>query len=576
MNRPVSKDLHPRSRADIIAQLQRRLVQDDLLPRDEVEAMVQRASWLQEPFERVLVRDGRVEEAAVLEILAEITGQQVVKLSRIALDPAPAERVPARMAVHYHVMPLSATPGEIVLACDRVHDVADEDRIRMLLGTSIRWVFCSAHEISETINQFYGVGIKAFLNVHAPEEKARNGPRVLAETAAVNPDISAFVQEVIQDAIRIGATDIHFEPFEHRLRLRYRIDGVLHDIPMPAGIERFQRAVTSSTKVMAQLNIAEHRLPQDGRLTMNLGDETFDLRVSVLPSRHGETVNLRILNRTATFLDLDQIALRDDQRLLVEELIRLPHGILLFTGPTGSGKTTSLYAALARLNDAERKIITIEDPVEYQIDGITQLQVHGDIGFTFATGLRSVLRHDPDVVLIGEIRDHETADIAINASLTGHLVLSTLHTNDSASAVTRLIDIGIEPYLVASSVEGMVAQRLVRRVCPSCREPIDIDDALREELRRADPERAAGARVYRGRGCPDCRFTGYAGRLAIFEILVMTDAIRALAVARAASGEMMRAGTEQGLVTLRESGWSCVLDGLTTVEDVLRVTPRPK
>lgn len=569
-------DARPRSRSDVIERLQHLLIERGILRQDQMEALNQRASWLEEPFERLLVRDGLVEESVVLNLLADITGLAVVNLSQVELDTVGVERVPARMVVRYHIMPLNVHGDEILIACDRVHDIGEEDRIRMLLGSAIRWVYCTEHEISETINQFYGVGIRAFLNVHPPEEKSRNGHRTLAEATAVNPDISAFVREVIQDAIRIGATDIHFEPFEDRLRLRYRIDGVLHDIPMPSGIESFRRAVTSSTKVMAQLNIAEHRLPQDGRFTMNLDDDAFDLRVSVLPSQHGETVNLRILNRTATFLDLDQIALRNDQRSLVEELIGLPHGILLFTGPTGSGKTTSLYAALARLNDTERKIITIEDPIEYQIDGITQMQVHTDIGFTFATGLRSVLRHDPDVVLIGEIRDHETADIAINASLTGHLVLSTLHTNDSASAVTRLLDIGIEPYLVASSVQGMVAQRLVRQVCASCREPISVDGPLREEMLQADPERAATAALYRGRGCPDCRFTGYAGRRAIFEILVMTDAIRALVVARAASSEMLRVGAEQGLVTLRESGWSCVLDGETTVEDVLRVTPRPR
>lgn len=576
MSNPVDGTTGTRSRPDVVERLQQRLADDHVLPRDQLEALVQRASWLQEPLERVLVKDGVIDETTMLGYLARITGLEVVKLSQAKLDASASGRMPARMAVHYHVIPLAASEDEIVLACDRVHGIDDEDRIRMLLGTAVRWVLCSTHEISETIYQFYGVGIRAFLNAHLAEEGTRHGQRSSADAVVVNPDISAFVREVIQDAIRIGATDIHFEPFEHRLRLRYRIDGVLHDIPLPAGIEQFRRAVSSSTKVMAQLNIAEHRLPQDGRLTMTLDDDAFDLRVSVLPSHHGETVNLRILNRTATFLDLDQITLREDQRALLEELIALPHGILLFTGPTGSGKTTSLYAALARLNDTERKIITIEDPVEYQIDGITQMQVNSDIGFTFATGLRSVLRHDPDVVLIGEIRDHETADIAINASLTGHLVLSTLHTNDSASAVTRLLDIGIEPYLVASSVEGMVAQRLVRRVCRSCRERITVDDALREELCRVDPARGPDAVLYRGSGCPDCRFTGYAGRLAVFEILAMTDAIRALVVSRSASSEMLRVGAEQGLVSLRESGWSCVLDGETTVEDVLRVTPKSR
>jgi type II secretory ATPase GspE/PulE/Tfp pilus assembly ATPase PilB-like protein len=332
----------------------------------------------------------------------------------------------------------------------------------------------------------------------------------------------------------------------------------------------------SSLKIMPALNIAERRLPQDGRIEWKAGQESFDLRVSVLPTRHGEAVNLRILNRRSTFMRLTDLGFRPDQYEIIQDLAGQPYGMVLFTGPTGSGKTTSLYAALAHLNDAERKIITIEDPVEYQMAGITQLQVQPSIGFTFAAGLRSILRHDPDVVLIGEIRDGETAGIAVSAALTGHLVFSTLHTNDSAASLTRLVDMGIEPYLVASSVHGIVAQRLVRRLCPQCAEPEPLAGRMREELDALQPGGADSGRIRRGRGCPHCRFTGYSGRRPIFEIIEMNDELRAMVVDRASSAVLMRHAVSRGLVTLRRAAWDLVLKGETSVEELLRVTRRTR
>jgi type II secretory ATPase GspE/PulE/Tfp pilus assembly ATPase PilB-like protein len=346
-------------------------------------------------------------------------------------------------------------------------------------------------------------------------------------------------------------------------------------IPMPQGVERLQKAIISSIKVTAQLNIAEKRLPQDGRFGMSVNGQDLDIRVSVLPSQHGEAANMRILNRREIFLKMGDLGLRDFQLAMLEEFVALPHGIILFTGATGSGKTTSLYASLSRINNEDLKIITVEDPVEYQLAGVTQMQVHPEIDFTFANGLRSILRHDPDVVLIGEIRDSETARIATSAALTGHLVFSTLHTNDAPSAITRLVDMGIEPYLVSSSLEGVIGQQLLRRVCPTCRKPVDVDPRVADEIRQGLPGAPADLHFYQGTGCPDCRFTGFSGRKGVFEVLAMDDDIRALTVERTSSATIMHRAVENGLVTLRQSAWMLVVDGMTSVDEVLRVTPKP-
>jgi type II secretory ATPase GspE/PulE/Tfp pilus assembly ATPase PilB-like protein len=383
-----------------------------------------------------------------------------------------------------------------------------------------------------------------------------------------------FVNQIISEAIRRNATDIHLEPFESHLRLRYRIDGIMQEIPLPKGIQKFRKAVASCVKIMAELDIAERRKPHDGRIKVRSGNEEFDLRVSILPTRYGETVNMRILNRSAMFIDLQHLGLGEDQRPVIEALSSLPHGVILITGPTGSGKTTTLYATLSRLNTQAVKIITVEDPIEYQMEGINQIQVHPKIDLTFATILRSILRHDPDIILIGEIRDSDTADIAVRASLTGHLVFSTLHTNDAPSAITRLSDMGIEPYLVSSCLEGVIAQRLVRRICPVCKERMEPDDSVLEELRQTLPGVVEGAAFYKGRGCPECSFTGYHGRLAIFEIMVINDALRAMIVKQRPSNEIRHQAEADGFVTLRKDAWKRALRGDTSIEEVMRVTRR--
>jgi len=555
-----------RSLAEIRARLARALVDEGRITTAALQDLQQRAAWRKEPLEQALIREESLTEEELLLHFSRLTQIPMLKGRRLEIDEKAVEAVPPRAVVRYRIMPLYFEGTAVVLATDHLRDPDEESELRVILGRPVTWMLCTAREVTEFITHFYGIGIETFLDLQESESTGRRSGT--EET----PGIPALVDEIIRDAINTNATDIHVEPEEGTLRVRYRIDGVLYPARLPRGIEKYQRALISSIKVMAQLDISERRLPQDGRFEKELDDQTFDVRVSVLPVRHGETIELRLLNRSTTFLRMDELDLAHPQREQLVNLIRQPYGLVLFTGPTGSGKTTSLYAGLAEVNDASRKIITIEDPVEYRIPGITQLQTQSQIGFTFAHGLRSVLRHDPDIILVGEIRDDETADIAVSAALTGHLVLSTLHTNDSAGAATRLVDMGIAPYLVASSLQGVIAQRLIRRTCRHCREAVPVDPTYEPEIRATLPDHTAPLQMWMGRGCPYCRFTGYQGRRAIYEILELTDEIRSLVVERASSSVLMRRATEQGLTSLRKAGWVLVLSGETTLEELLRVT----
>ena len=372
---------------------------------------------------------------------------------------------------------------------------------------------------------------------------------------------------LIQQAVEDRATDIHVEPFGTWSRVRQRVDGLLYEMPIPPDLVRVHSMIVSRIKVMAKLNIAEKRLPQDGRITVRVREEELDLRISVLPTAFGEAMDIRLLPSRMLY-SLEELGLAPDHLRLLAELLERPHGIVFVTGPTGSGKTTTLYACLVKLNDAYRNILTIEDPVEYHLPGITQLQIHPKIGLSFAQGLRSMLRHDPDIMMVGEIRDPETAEITIRSALTGHLVFSTLHTNDAAGGVARLLDMGVEPYLVASSVLGFIAQRLVRVICDSCRESVKPAGQLAEQFGGCDLPEA----ISRGRGCPSCKGTGYRGRTAIYEFLTVDGTIQDLILRRAASGEITRAAQRAGMRTRRQDGWRKVLQGVTTPEEVLRVT----
>ncbi len=550
-----------RAREAVLQRLGTALIDEGRVERGAWEALLQRMRREGGTLEALLIEAAVLTEDDLLERLAGIMGLPTLCAGAAVIEPEAVARVPDRVAVHHQVMPVRMAGAAVVLATAHAPDVREEDKLRLVLGCPVDWVLCRAGDIAAFIRQYYGVGIEALAGL-----EQKNGR---SEDAG---NISEFVQLVIADAVRSNASDVHIEPGLDSLRLRYRIDGMLYPIPLPRAIPHYQRAIASSIKVLAQLNIADRRLPQDGRFAVTVAGETLDIRVSVLPSYHGEAVNLRILNRRTTFLGLSELGLRAPQLTVLEDLISQPNGVILFVGATGSGKTTSLYAALDRLNQPDRKIVTVEDPVEYQIGGILQMQAHPDIGFTFAAGLRSILRHDPDVILIGEIRDRETADTAVAAALTGHLVFSTLHTNDAASTVTRLMDMGVEPYLIASSLKGIVAQRLVRRVCAVCQEPAPAERCILSDIRIACPDAPEQPILVRGRGCPACRFTGYSGRKAIFEILVLSDALRSMIVERVVSGRLMARAVEEGMLTLRQSGWYCALDGITTVDDVLRVT----
>ncbi|HVV01681.1 MAG TPA: ATPase, T2SS/T4P/T4SS family, partial [Verrucomicrobiae bacterium] len=427
-------------------------------------------------------------------------------------------------------------------------------------------------EIEKALKKYYGVGAETLgeldqdtaMDLELPNEKE------ITESDQ-EASVIKFVNQVIWEAYKDRATDIHFEPAEDELRIRYRIDGILHQTPMPPQLKRFQAALISRIKVMSGMNISEKRLPQDGRINVRIKGEEIDIRVSTVPTVYGESVSLRLLTRGKIFLSLDKLGFAPLEEQAIREIIIKPHGIFLVTGPTGSGKSTSLYAFLSTINSVHKRIITIEEPVEYELKGINQIAVRPEIGLTFAMGLRHILRQDPNVIMVGEIRDMETAEIAIRAALTGHLVFSTLHTNDAPSAFTRLIDMGIEPFLVASSVEAVMAQRLVRTICPHCKQEQKVEtDYLRRIGFPADE--IGSAKFYRGVGCEECRQLGYQGRMGIYELLILNESLRPLILGRAAASTIAAKAMEQGMRTLRTDGWNKVKAGQTTIEEVLRVT----
>lgn len=486
------------------------------------------------------------------------------------------QQFPARILLQHHLVPLREENGSVLVATGDLFDTAGLDELRLATGRDVRALVCPRNEIDRCIKRLLGVGadtLQSLANTNDINvvETNGNGPDEGMDltVAAEDASIIRFVNQVLAEALELRATDVHVEPFENQLRVRYRIDGVLQEANIPTDVRRYQAAIVSRLKILSHLDIAEKRLPQDGRIRVKVADRQIDLRVSVIPMIHGEAVVLRILDRGDTLMGLEHLGMAHRDNDLFTRILELPHGIVLVTGPTGSGKTTTLYAALSRINEVDRKIITIEDPVEYQLRGINQIQVSHKTGLTFVAGLRAILRHDPDVVLVGEIRDRETAEIAVQASLTGHLVFSTLHTNDAPSASTRLIDMGVEPYLVASSLEMVVAQRLVRLICPHCREPYSTEDlsALRKEYGAVVPDI-----VYRGRGCRACMGTGYRGRQGVFEMMAITEEIRALIMERASAGRMRRVAMQQGMNGLRDDGWRLVREGRTTIEEIVRNT----
>ena len=496
----------------------------------------------------------------------ETTGKLVPKEDALSL-------VQARLAARYGVVPLRVEGNDLVVAMEHPEDLEVLDELSLAIGRPVRGERASRVSIAEAIKEHYGVGAATLetLATNRGIETVADQQEASIDADSTDASIINFVNQLIVDGYQSRATDIHFEPFEKKLRVRYRIDGLLFDIPVPESIRHFRESIASRIKIMANLDIAEKRLPQDGRIRIRIGNRDFDLRVSVIPIAHGESINVRILQRSNVLMGLESIGFGERDLAIFQQLLKKPHGIILLTGPTGSGKTTTLYACLNQINSTDRKIITVEDPVEYQIEGICQMQVRANIGFTFASGLRSMLRHDPDVMMVGEIRDFETAELAIRCALTGHLVFSTLHTNDAAGAMPRLLDMGIEPFLLASSVEAVIAQRLVRLVCPHCAEPVRPEDEALLEM-GVDPAKADENGFQHGAGCDECRGYGYLGRTAIHEMLVLDDNLRHLVMERSSGAAIKNLALDRGMQTLRKGGWEKVKRGITTVDEVLRVT----
>jgi general secretion pathway protein E len=472
-------------------------------------------------------------------------------------------------------IPSRLTDNTLTVIMSNPLDFYTIDAIRLATQYEVHVLTGRENEILEAIERSYGVGATSMEKIiedteTVPEYREEHEDNVdhLRGMASEGPVIR-LVNLIITRAIELRASDIHFEPYEEHFRVRYRIDGVLHDVESPP--KRLQAAIVSRVKIMAKLNIAERRLPQDGRIMLRVKGKEIDFRVSSIPTIYGESIVLRILDKSSIVLDIEKLGFPEDTMDGFKDLIQRPHGIILVTGPTGSGKTTTLYCALEKINSPEKKIITVEDPVEYQLRGINQIQVKPAIGLTFANSLRSIVRQDPDVILIGEIRDAETAEIAIHSALTGHLVLTTLHTNDAPSAITRLIDMGTEDYLLSSTVIGILAQRLVRVVCPFCQEPYSPSPAVLKEMKLSSAD-LAGLKISEVKGCEKCSNTGYWGRTGIFEFLRMTDEIQRLILGKKDSNIIKEAARKNGLRTLREDGWLKVKQGITTISEVLRVT----
>ena len=497
-----------------------------------------------------------------------------VDLKKIQIDPKILEKLPTRYAFYYKTVPVRCDQKILTIALSSPFAIQVLDEISLLIGLKVQAVAASEQDIQEALHRHYGVGgetIEQMMGADGANLPAGSDLHFEdIQDFSSEASVAKFVNQILLEAYQARATDIHFEPLPDELIIRYRIDGILYATKSPENLRHFKDAINSRIKIMSNLNIAERRLPQDGRFKVKVGSLDLDLRVSFLPTPFGENLVIRILNPSRLY-SLEELGLSEDDLRTIDGLLKKPHGIIFVTGPTGSGKTTTLYACLSRINTQERKILTIEDPVEYQLRGITQIQVNPKIGLTFAAGLRSMLRHDPDIMMVGEVRDFETAEIAIQVALTGHLVFSTLHTNDAATAATRLIDMGVEPYLIASSTECFIAQRLIRLVCPHCKEARKPTAELKEEF-SFEVDDFKDITIYEFQGCEACRMTGYQGRQAIYEILVLDEELRTMIASRSAADEIRKSAIQKGMKNLRQQGWQKAKRGVTSLSEVLRVT----
>ena len=547
------------------------LVKKGLLTNEQLEEAqhLQKSEGLR--IDRAIIRLGFLSERQMLQALGAHFDLQVVDLADRVISPEVLRLLPPKLVFRKRLLPIARENGAIQVATSDALDMSALDEVRLLTGLTVRSVLAPADDIDKLIKAYYGVGGDTI-----DEMVAEDTLSVVSETAtsedllemAQEASVIKLVNEIIIEAVNERASDIHIEPYEKSLSIRYRIDGVLQEASLPPQIHRFQAAIISRLKILASLNIAERRVPQDGRIEFSVGGRPIDVRVSVIPMLFGEGIVMRLLDKANVLFTLTQLGMDDQTFGMFKGLIERPHGIILVTGPTGSGKTTTLYAALNAIVSSEIKVLTVEDPVEYHLNGVNQIPVDANVGMTFERGLRAILRHDPDVVMIGEIRDLETARAAITAALTGHLVLSTLHTNDAASAPTRLVDMGVEPYLVSSTLVGSMAQRLVRKICPQCKQTYAPD----AKTIPSDFGLQANDRFHRGKGCERCRGTGFRGRTGLYELMVMNEELADRVLQRRPPTELIQVGRRSGLRLLREDGWLKVRQGVTTVGEVITCT----
>jgi len=570
MKRTTDKSITGKFLSDI-------LYEKRLITQEQLERILKAQKDNNKELQKVIIDLDILKKDQMMLALADEIGEEYVNLNDISIDPTIVVLIPEEMARRHQLIAIDKDEKKLTVAMANPLDVFAHDELKIRLGYDIDSVLSYGEDIDKALDEVFGVtdewdqviGKIENMQVIVLKEEEKERADISAITESEEAPIIALVNLAILRAVKEKASDIHIEPFgEDTLKVRYRIDGILHDVmSLPRNL---QLAVISRIKIMSDLDIAEKRLPQDGRIQVNVGGRNINIRVSILPAVTGESAVLRILDPSSILLELDSLGFSPDILPNFLSLIKKPNGIILVTGPTGSGKSTTLYTTLNLLNSSEKKIMTIEDPVEYRLKGISQVQAKPKIGLTFAAGLRSFLRQDPDIMLVGEIRDKETAEIAVQAALTGHIVLSTLHTNDAPSSVIRLIDMGIEPFLISSSVVGIIAQRLVRRICPKCKKEIKMTSDIKKILDEFEIN-SNEITLYKGEGCPYCKDTGYKGRIAIFELMVITENIRDLISKNVTTGKLREAAISEGMCQLREDGIKKVCEGLTTIDEVLRV-----
>lgn len=548
------------------------LIKKGIISPSQLDIALEEQKKFQAPLGETLLRLGFLEDPTdFLTSVGEQHGIEFRRLRDYEVPPHVIAMVPAQMATFYKVIPLEYKDNVLTVAAVYPHDVGMIDTLGMLVPGMIKTVLAGEKDVFEAIRRYYGVGAETIDRMMGSAMARQEESQKIDDISDLDDEasIGKFINQILFEAYKDRATDIHIEPYEDRLQIRYRVDGVLRDAQVPPNIWHFRDSISSRIKIMSNLNIAERRLAQDGRSKVKVNDIELDLRVSFLPTQTGESIAIRILSSSKLY-SLSELGMNDRDLNTLNGLIRRTHGIIFVTGPTGSGKTTTLYSCLTKLDRTQRKIITIEDPIEYRLDGTTQIQVHPSIGLTFASGLRSMLRHDPDVMMVGEVRDLETAQIAIQIALTGHLVFSTLHTNDAASGVTRLIDMGVEPYLISSAVECFVAQRLVRLLCPKCKKPDHLTTEVAADF-GLDPKEVTNVKIFEANGCRACNFTGYTGRQGVYEFLVLDENIRHLIMGHAPASAIKEAAIKAGMCTMLEDGWRKVHAGVTSPSEVMRV-----